>query len=216
MAVTITPTPGSISGAAVVCTGTNSTALTLSGNNGTVQWQFSTDGTNFSNIANATRQSYTFTNLTSTTHYRAVVTGGSCGTATTAPATIIVKQPGSWIGAVNTDWNNAGNWCGSMPTASTNVTITNEPSNQPIIDNADVSVRTLTIAPGAHLTIEGGGSKILTKNIEINGSVSFNSGYIVSTNSSSLIFKAGSRIAKDASDASFAKVLVIKYGTTDF
>ena len=261
--VTLNSTPGSISGAAVVCTGTNSTTLTLSGNIGTVQWQFSTDGTNFSNIANATRQSYAFTNLTSTTHYRAVVTGGACGTATTAPATILVKQPGSWIGAVNNDWNNAGNWCGSMPTASTNVTITNEPSNQPFIANADVSVRSLTIAPGAQLTInsnrnlnvfgnwmnngtftandgtvsfkgitqviggnnattfnnisiEGGGSKILSKNIEIKGSVSFNSGYIVSTNSSTLIFKAGSRIAKNASDASFAKVLVIKYGTTDF
>ena len=263
VAVTITPTPGTISGAAVVCTGTSSTTLTLSGNSGTVQWQFSTDGTNFSNIANATRQAYTFTNLTSTTHYRAVVTGGSCGTATTAPATILVKQPGSWIGAVNNDWNNAGNWCGSMPTASTNVTITNEPSNQPFIGNADVSVRSLTIAPGARLeinanknltvfgnwfnngtftanagtvtfkgvnqviggtnvttfndiSIEGGGSKILSNNIEVKGSASFTSGYIVSTNSSTLIFKAGSKIAKDASDASFAKVLVIKYGTTDF
>jgi hypothetical protein len=263
VAVTITPTPGTISGAAVVCTGTSSTTLTLNGNIGTVQWQFSTDGTNFSNIANATRQAYTFTNLTTTTHYRAVVTGGSCGTATTAPASIIVKQPGSWIGAVNNDWNNAGNWCGSMPTASTNVTISSEPSNQPFIDNADVSVRSLTIAPGAQLTInsnknlsvfgnwfnngtftanagtvtfkgitqviggtnvttfndisiEGGGSKILSKNIEVKGSVSFNSGYIVSTNSSTLTFKAGSRIAKEASDASFAKVLVIKYGTTDF
>ncbi len=263
VAVTITPTPGTISGSAVVCTGTSSTTLTLNGNIGTVQWQFSTDGTNFSNIANATRQAYTFTNLTTTTHYRAVVTGGACGTATTAPASIIVKQPGSWIGAVNNDWNNAGNWCGSMPTASTNVTISSEPSNQPIIDNADVSVRSLTIAPGAHLTInsnknlsvfgnwnnngtftanagtvtfkgitqviggtngttfndisiEGGGSKILSRNIEIKGSVSFNSGYIVSTNSSTLTFRAGSRIAKNASDASFAKVLVIKYGTTDF
>ena len=263
VAVTITPTPGTISGAAVVCTGTSSTTLTLNGNIGTVQWQFSTDGTNFSNIANATRQAYTFTNLTTTTHYRAVVTGGSCGTATTAPASIIVKQPGSWIGAVNNDWSNAGNWCGSMPTASTNVTISSEPSNQPFIDNADVSVRSLTIAPGAHLTInsnknlsvfgnwsnngtftanagtvtfkgitqviggtsvttfndisiEGGGSKILSRNIEIKGSVSFNSGYIVSTNSSTLTFRAGSKIAKNASDASFAKVLVIKYGTTDF
>ena len=261
--VTVTPTPGIISGAAVVCTGTNSTQLTLSGNIGTIQWQYSTDGTTYSNITFATRQAYTFTNLTTTTHYRAVVTGGSCGTVTTAPATILVKQPGSWIGAVNTDWNDAGNWCGSMPNSSTNVTISSEPSNQPFIGNADVSVRSLTIAPGAQLTIdanrnlnvfgnwfnngtftanagtvsfkgtnqvigganvttfndisiEGGGSKIISKNIEIKGSVSFTSGYIVSTNSSALIFKAGSRIAKDASDASFAKVQVIKYGTTDF
>jgi hypothetical protein len=261
--VTVTPTPGSISGAAVVCTGTNSTTLTLSGNIGTVQWQSSTNGTDYTNIPNATHLSYPFTNLTTTTHYRAVVTSGSCGTVNTAPATIIVKQPGSWIGAVNTDWNNAGNWCGSMPTSTTNVTIPSEPGNQPFIGNADVSVRSLTIAPGARLeinsnknlnvfgnwfnngtfianagtvsfkgatqliggtnvttfndvSIEGGGSKIISKNIEVNGSVSFTSGYITSNNSSTLIFNAGSRIAKDANDASFAKVLVIKYGTTDF
>jgi len=263
VAVTITPTPGTISGAAVVCTGTNSTRLTLSGNIGTVQWQYSTDGTNYTNIPNATLQAYTFTDLTTTTHYRTVVKSGSCGTVNTAPATIIVKQPGSWIGAVNTDWNDAGNWCGAMPTSTTNVTIPNEPRNQPFIGNADVSVRSLTIAPGARLeinankqlnvfgnwfnngiftanagtvsfkgtnqviggtnvttfndiSIEGGGSKILSNNIEIKGSVSFTSGYIASTNSSTLIFKAGSKIAKVASDASFAKVLVIKYGTTDF
>jgi hypothetical protein len=136
--------------------------------------------------------------------------------------------------------------------------------NQPFIANDDVSVRSLTIAPGAQLTInsnknlnvfgnwvnhgtftanagtvcfkgtiqtiggtnastfnnitiEGGGSKIISKNTEINGVASFKSGYITSTNGSNLVFKAGSSVESGvANDASFAKVLVIKYGTTDF
>jgi hypothetical protein len=264
--VTVNSTPGSISGAAVVCAGTNSTLLTLSGNIGNIiQWQYSSDGINYTNIANATRQSHTFINLTSTTHYRAVVTSGTCATTTTAAATIHVKQPGSWIGAVNADWNNAGNWCGTIPTASTDVTITSEPSNQPLIGTSNANVGSLTIASGASLaitsnmslnvwgdwtnnggftatsgtihfkkagdqaigganistfnnvSIEGGGSKVISKDIEINGAVAFTNGYITTANASKLIFKAGSSVATGvANDASFAKVQVVKYGTTDF
>jgi hypothetical protein len=262
--VTITPTPGTISGAAVVCTGTNSTKLTLSGNIGTIQWQYSSDGTNYNNIANATAQTYTFINLTSTTHYRAVVTSGTCGAETTVPATIFVTQPGSWIGAVNSDWNNAGNWCGSLPDASTDVTISSEPANQPSIGSANATVRNLTITPGASVTItsnmtlnvwgdwtnngtftaisgtikfkkvgdqaigganistlnnisiEGGGSKVISKDIEINGAVAFTKGYITTANGSKLVFKNGSSVSGVANDASFAHVLVVKYGANDF
>jgi hypothetical protein len=265
--VTLNPTSveGSISGGATVCAGTNSTILTLGGNTGTIQWQSSADGINYSNIASATAQTYTATNLTSATYYKAVVTSGACPSLTTAAATILVKQPGSWMGAINNNWNNAGNWCGSIPNASTDVTISNEFSNQPIIGLADASVRSLTISTGASVTItanrtidvwgdwtnngtftatggtvnfkkagdqaiggangstfnnisfEGGSSKIISKDVEINGVATFTNGYITSANSSKLIFKAGSSVATGvANDFSFAKVEVIKYGNADF
>ncbi|MBU1821505.1 MAG: PKD domain-containing protein, partial [Bacteroidetes bacterium] len=57
------------------------------------KWQSSTDGGNsWTNIAH-TETTYTATNLTQTTHYRAVVKSGACGEAYSEPATITVSQP---------------------------------------------------------------------------------------------------------------------------
>ncbi|MFA6517326.1 MAG: hypothetical protein WCU83_09365, partial [Bacteroidia bacterium] len=85
---------GSVSGAAdSVCTGTNSTVLTLSGNTGTIQWQSSTTSatSGFSNIASATSSTYTAENLTAKTYYRAVVTSGVCASANSAVDSITVS-----------------------------------------------------------------------------------------------------------------------------
>ena len=69
---------GSITGSASVCPGCNSTQLTLSGNNGTIQWQSSINNSSFNNISGATSQSYTANNLSLTTYYRVVVSNGGC------------------------------------------------------------------------------------------------------------------------------------------
>ena len=83
----ITPSGGTVSGSTTVCSGTNSTLLTLSGNTGNVVgWQSSTteDFTNPTNIVNTTT-SLTATNLTQTTYYRAVVINtGSAGSRVSA------------------------------------------------------------------------------------------------------------------------------------
>ncbi len=81
---------GTISGDATVCTGTNSTSLTLSGNTGTIQWQSSTDNNSFSDLSGQTATTYTATNLTVTKYYRAVVTSGSCVSANSASGTVTV------------------------------------------------------------------------------------------------------------------------------
>lgn len=91
---------GTISGAATVCTGTNSTTLTLSGHTGTIQWQSSPDNTTFTNIAGQTNATYTATNLTATRYYRAVVTNGTCAAATTGSVTIAVN-PASVAGSIS-------------------------------------------------------------------------------------------------------------------
>jgi len=83
---------GTISGGTSVCTGTNSTILTLSGKTGNVtKWQYSSDNfaSDVHDIANTTT-SLTATNLTSTTYYRAVVTNGVCSSANSSIATISV------------------------------------------------------------------------------------------------------------------------------
>ncbi|MEI6900891.1 MAG: hypothetical protein WCL00_13515, partial [Bacteroidota bacterium] len=82
---------GSILGSTNVCTGTNSTLLTLSGATGTVvKWQYSTDNwVTPVDIAN-TSNTYTATNLTTSTKYRAILGNGVCPTATSSDATITV------------------------------------------------------------------------------------------------------------------------------
>ena len=63
---------GTISGAGSLCLG-NTKTLTLTGNAGKVQWQSSTDNTNFSNISGATSATYdVLSGLTITTYYRRI------------------------------------------------------------------------------------------------------------------------------------------------
>lgn len=81
---------GTITGANSVTSGTNSTVLTLSGHTGSIQWQISTDGTSFNPISGAVNASYTATNLSATSHYRALVTSGGCSSVTSASATVLV------------------------------------------------------------------------------------------------------------------------------
>ncbi len=86
---------GTIAGSATVCTGTNSTVLTLSGHTGNVtRWESSPSSTFASavtSIANTTT-TLTATNLTATTYYRAVITSGSCAAANSATGTVTVNQ----------------------------------------------------------------------------------------------------------------------------
>ena len=72
---------GTISGAATtVCSGTNSTLLTLNNYVGAMRWQSSTTSvsTGFANIDNATINTFTSSNISVTTYYRAVVSSGTC------------------------------------------------------------------------------------------------------------------------------------------
>ena len=90
---------GSISGAddVIVCRTINSTVLNLNDSVGNIQWQSAADisglsGT-FSNIPLATRNFYSASSLTETTHFRAVLTSGVCPTVITEPVQIKVDRP---------------------------------------------------------------------------------------------------------------------------
>ncbi len=86
---------GAVSGNQTICSGGAVTALTLSGQTGTISgWQSATDAgfttpTNIAGTAGLT--SFTPTSPIVTTFYRAVLTGGSCPTAFSSPASITVN-----------------------------------------------------------------------------------------------------------------------------
>ncbi|MDI1233476.1 MAG: T9SS type A sorting domain-containing protein [bacterium] len=99
---------GTITGGNIsVCSGTNSTALTLTGLSGTVaRWESSLDNflTAATSIGNTTT-TYTATNITTTTYYRAVVnTASGCSSLATSSTPIYVNKTiaGNIVAANNT------------------------------------------------------------------------------------------------------------------
>jgi hypothetical protein len=85
---------GTISSSSTVCSGINSGTVTLSGNRGSIlRWESSIDNfvTN-TPIANTTT-AQSFSNLTQTTKYRAIVQNGVCAIIAAAPAIITVTSP---------------------------------------------------------------------------------------------------------------------------
>ncbi|MFM9951661.1 MAG: beta strand repeat-containing protein, partial [Saprospiraceae bacterium] len=77
---------------------------------------------------------------------------------------------GNWLGLFSTDWNDAGNWCGGIPTAATDAVIPN--GFEVIVDTAAVC---------ASLTISGGDTvNIITINspnsLSVTGTIIINAG----------------------------------------
>ncbi|GAT63467.1 T9SS type A sorting domain-containing protein [Paludibacter jiangxiensis] len=77
--------------------------------------------------------------------------------------TVIVRSSGTWLGVTNTDWFTASNWCGGVPTSSTDVYISTGVTYQPTIVYSssfpDGAVcKSLTIHNGAKVTIAAGSS----------------------------------------------------------
>ncbi|MFA5973632.1 MAG: GEVED domain-containing protein [Lentimicrobiaceae bacterium] len=107
----------------------------------------------------------------------------SCATTASSgnTATITTTTGGSWLGITSTDWHTASNWCGGIPTSTTDVTIPSGAPNQPVIGTAAVC-NNITIDPGASLTITG--SNTLTAS----GSWTNNGTFI--PNSSTVIFNS--------------------------
>ncbi|MES2516583.1 MAG: M36 family metallopeptidase [Bacteroidota bacterium] len=103
----VTFTIGSVAGAvtadAIVCSGSNSGTLTLSGYTGSIiRWESSTDNfVNVTTIANTTT-TQNYSNITQTTKYRAIVQNGACVSANSTAATITVS-PATVAGTVTTD-----------------------------------------------------------------------------------------------------------------
>jgi ubiquitin len=184
--VTVTPPSvgGSISGSGSVCSGTNSTTLTLLGYTGTVvKWQMSTDNwVTLADVENTT-PSLVITDLTVSTKYRAVLRNGECSAVNSTEATITVNPFGqvnqpisqtvcgaSASAAVifttdNTDGQTTYTWTNSKSSIGLSASGTgNIPSF--IAANSGTAPLTATIAVTPYYTNDGarceGGSKVFT------------------------------------------------------
>jgi hypothetical protein len=86
----------------------------------------------------------------------------------------------AWTGAISSAWDNSGNWCGGIPTSTTDVVIPSSAPNQPIITAAvSGNCNSININSGTNVTIYG--SLIVTTTITNNAGVS---GLIIKSGSS--------------------------------
>ena len=83
---------------------------------------------------------------------------------------------GTWIGVTSSDWNTSSNWCGGIPTSSTDVIITSSVSNYPVVSATPTAVcHSLTINSGASLTIGPSGSSTVATGLTNNGTLNLQS-----------------------------------------
>lgn len=137
-----------------ICPPTGNTTFTSSIPGNTYQWQLSINGgVSYSSISDNSYYSGTTTitlslnNIPSSWYgykYRCVVNGNNCDVYT-------IKFIDTWTGAVSSIWSNPANWsCGAVPDGYTDVYIN---ANAVVVINANTTIGTLNISPGASITI---------------------------------------------------------------
>lgn len=149
----------SISGNSPVCAGSQVVLTLNAGTLGTAaswKWYSGACGTNeiTTGITNGGR-TLTVTPSTTTTYYARAE--GTCNTTACVSYTVVVNAAGTWLG-YNSNWFDAQNWCGTIPTSSTDVIIptTLEAGRvYPIINANGAVCKTLTIQTGASVTMGG-------------------------------------------------------------
>jgi murein tripeptide amidase MpaA len=170
--ITVNPTSvaGTVSSNQIICSGSQPATITLTGNTGTIQWQSSTDNSNFSTISGETTNtlsSATIGNLTATKYFRAVVTSGVCTLATSGTVTITVPTTTTW---------NGNSWDNGAPTSSTAAIIA---GNYNVSENLNAC--TLTVNNNAVVAIPS------NYNVTLNGALTVSSGSFTLYNNANLI-----------------------------
>jgi len=127
---------------------------TVSG--GTLQWYTVASGGSsissaspFNPVGAAGSGIATNTSVGSYTFYAACSNNPTCRTATG----YVIGAAGQWVGTTSTDWSTLTNWCGPVPTISTDATISLGPTNMPLLSTGTGTVRNITVGAGATLTV---------------------------------------------------------------
>ena len=88
-----------------------------------------------------------------------------------------------WTGAVNTDWNNPGNWSAGIPDSTDDIIISGG-SNNPVINQLGAGCKNLTIASGGSVTISDSSYSLNadTLTIENGGQFTISNGNVYTNN----------------------------------
>jgi hypothetical protein len=123
------------------------------------------------NIGGATSSSYSIPAAAAADagSYSVVVSNATCSVTSNSVA-LVVSSGNNWIGVTSTDWNTASNWCGGIPTATSDVTISSGTAFAPVV-SAISSARNLSIGTGASVTVAAGGRLNLSGNLVNQGTL---------------------------------------------
>lgn len=91
-----------------------------------------------------------------------VVAANSCGNSSPRSLAISVIAQGTWTGTMDSEWHHAQNWCGGVPTSSTNVRIPVTAPHQPRI-HVPAYTNDLSLDNGASLDVDD--------NLQVHGSI---------------------------------------------
>ena len=152
--------------------GSLSGGRTCSGSTGTLTWN-ATSGTGPFTVIykNPSNVEYTATGVvtgvpfqtaatqTATTTYTLVSVSGTKGCPRTTDFTVasadIIVESGLWTGAISTNWHDADNWCGGVPTITTDVYIPSDATRQPVISAVGAVCNDIVIESAAIVSISG-------------------------------------------------------------
>jgi hypothetical protein len=127
-------------------------------------------------------------NITSTTDVL-VRTENACfnSSGVTKRITLLSLGSGTWVGVKSSDWHDAANWCGGVPTATTDVTISSGSKFKPVI-TATAQARNLVINSGTDVTVNAGGT------LELYGSLTKAGGF---TSSGTVVYRSAGNVSSD-------------------
>ncbi len=91
---------------------------------------------------------------------------------------INIHPSGLWLGTSSSAWNTAANWCGGIPTSTTDVTIPVGAPNWPDITVNNATCNDLYIQTGATLKISTGGDLKLYGDLTIDGTYTHTGGVL--------------------------------------
>ncbi|WP_396186171.1 T9SS sorting signal type C domain-containing protein [Flavobacterium sp.] len=160
---------GTISANQAICSDSQPSSLTLTGNIGTIQWQSSTDNVAFTAITGETGTTLSgasIGNLTATKYFRAVVTNGVSPSVTSETVAIVVSAT-TWNGTV---------WSNGAPISTTTAIIS---GNYNV--SANINACSLVVNNNAVVTIPSG------FNVTLNGAITVNSGSFTLNDNANLI-----------------------------
>ena len=166
ISVFATQTLSNIQQPAIACIG-NGTTITLNGLvpgnttkvsysiNGIAQTPVSGVVADASGVASFTSSTLTAANNGQTLMVTAL-DNGSCVAVFSKSLIISIQTQITWSGTISTNWFDAQNWCGGLPTTSTNIVIPSGLSIYPILIAGTGSVKDITIQSNASLVVNNG------------------------------------------------------------
>jgi hypothetical protein len=127
-------------------------------------------------------------NITSTTDVL-VRTENACfnSNGVTKRITLLSLGSGTWTGVKSADWHDAANWCGGVPTSTTDVTISGGTKFKPVITST-AQARNLVINSGTDVTVNAGGI------LELYGSLTKAGGF---NSAGTVAYRAAGNVSSD-------------------